>query len=124
DEMSLRWCQGTWVVVRKESVGGGRKEQYDWGITHVRIQGDRWTLMRDGQEVVSYTIAIDGAPRPGHIDWFSLDQPQSGTLWTGLIKREGHQVLILYNSDPRKQRARDFDSARAGSFVITVRRGG
>jgi uncharacterized protein (TIGR03067 family) len=125
DEMSLKACQGTWEVISNESVQGTTRTRSDWGITHVRIRGSRWTLMTDGREIVSYTIAVDGARRPAHIDWFPLEQPAGRTLWTGLIKREGERVLILYSDGGSPaNRPRDFHSARANSYLITVRRGG
>src|SRR4051812_8751707 len=96
-ELSLRWCQGTWEVLDNEAIEGGRRRRSGWGITHVRISGDRWTLMNDGREVASYTIAVNGKPSPAHIDWYPLDQPSERTLWTGLIKRESGKVLILYS---------------------------
>ena len=123
-EMSLRWCQGTWEVLDNESIEGPRKRRSPWSVDQIRISGSRWTLMSNGRDVVSYTLAVDGKPRPAHIDWYPLDQPQAQTLWTGLIKREGDKVLILYSDGGSPDnRARDFDSARGGSFLITVRRG-
>src|SRR4051794_16524233 len=124
-EMSLEGCQGTWEVISNESITGKEKRISEWGITHVRIRGSRWTLMDRGREVVSYTIAVDGSKKPAHIDWFPLEQPGASTLWTGLIKREGDRVLILYsNGGSPSSRARDFDSATGGSYLITVRRAG
>ena len=124
DEMSLEWCQGTWEVLNNESINGIEKRKSDWGITHVRIRGSRWTLMDRGREVVSYTIAVDGSKKPAHIDWFPLEKPTAAMLWLGLIKRDGDRVLILYSNGPSPDnRARDFDSASSGSYLITVRRG-
>jgi uncharacterized protein (TIGR03067 family) len=124
DELSLNWFQGTWDVVDHETAEGARREKASWTVTQIRISGSRWTLLTNGREVVgSYTIAIDGRPRPAQIDWFPLEQPNANTLWVGLIKREGDRVQILYSDggSPRK-RARDFFSAPAGSYLITVRR--
>lgn len=123
DEMSLRFCQATWEVVDHEYYTRDNvKSKSPWSVSHVRISGSRWTLLERGQERGSYTIAVDGTTKPAQIDWFPLEQPNAATLWRGLIKREGDRVLILYSSPGN--RASDFDSVRAGSFLITVRRGG
>src|SRR5262245_6902798 len=77
DELSLQWCQGTWDVVDHESAEGAARQKSPWSINRIRISGSRWTLLTDGKEIVSYTIAVDGKPRPAHIDWFPLDQPKA-----------------------------------------------
>jgi hypothetical protein len=124
-ELSLAACQGTWEVVRKETITTQGRQPYQWQVTHIRIQNDRWMLLdRDGREVASYTLIV-GTGKVASIDWFPLGRKDATPLWGGLVKREGDLVLILYsNGDCRgEKRQRDIESAPVGSNLITVRKG-
>lgn len=123
ERISLDWFQGTWEVISNESVVGTERRRSEWGITHIRVRGTRWTLMANDAESGSYTIGVDGSFDPARIDWFPLEQPTERTLWLGVMKREGDRLLILYSDGAAAEyRPRDFGSARQGSYLITVRR--
>jgi hypothetical protein len=123
-ELSLAACQGTWEIVRKETITPRGKQPYSWHVTHIRILDDRWTLLdRDGKEVASYTLEV-GSGRVAPIDWYSLNGNKESPLWGGLVRRDGGHLLILYSDGNRRgeKRQRDIESAPSGSHLITVRK--
>lgn len=125
ETLSLETLQATYQVVRKESIANNnQKSVFDSGIRQIRIQGDSWTLLGvNGQQLGNYTITIDGSKKPARIDWYNLGKPREGTpLWSGLVKREGENLLISYSSG--NTTPSDFASLTSGSYLYTLRKQG
>src|SRR5262245_3010612 len=75
DTTTLLTCQGTWRVEHLQVVGNqGQLTKTEWGVSHVRITEDRWSLLNNDSVVADvYRITIDPSKSPAHIDWVSRD---------------------------------------------------
>jgi uncharacterized protein (TIGR03067 family) len=124
DAITLGSCQGVWAVDHLEVADGqGRLTKTPWGVTHVRISGDRWTLLNNDQVVADVLrIAIDASKSPAHIDWLprNSNRPED-VSFVGIVRRRGDRLLITFLGGSTN-RAADFESLPAGTYLITARR--
>lgn len=126
DEISLAAFQGTWRVVSMErTTGAGQSEPYNWEITHIRVQEDRWTFIQKGDiPNASYRLAI-GAEKPASLDFFyPPDKANSPGSMMGIIRRRGDRIDIVYMSwaPGTKPRPSSFESPPAGWFLLKLER--
>src|SRR5262245_13200464 len=122
--LSVQTVQANWTVVRKESISNGTKSIYNSGISHIRIEGDRWILMNNGKHLATYRIVIDGTKRPGTIDWYPAEKSErkQNTLWVGAVKREGDYLLVMYGGSRPQNKPVTFEDPPSGWYLYTMKR--
>jgi uncharacterized protein (TIGR03067 family) len=126
--IDMKRFQGTWKVISMEIVqAGGRLDKLsDWGenaqgTTGVRVEGDKWTYLTNGNRSGSYWMDIDPTQKPAAVNWYTqADKKNPGML--GLIRREGDQVTILYYATTPNNRPRTFENPPVNWWVLKLRR--
>jgi uncharacterized protein (TIGR03067 family) len=128
NEIDMKSFQGTWDVVSMEIVrqGGRRQRLRDWGVdakgtNGVRIEGDCWTFLPPTDDRSDFRISIDSSTKPALIDGFPLPGDDRAGI-TGLIRREGNKVTVLYYATHPDQRPKTFDNPPIGWAILTLKR--
>lgn len=121
DTTTLQSCQGLWTVDQFHVANNqGQLTRSEWGVTHIRISDDRWTLLRNGNVLADvYRIVIDGSKSPAHIDWVSRNGGNQTPAFVGIVKRQGNQVRITYLSGSTN-RAKSFENMPSGTCLVTA----
>src|SRR5688500_1255808 len=118
DSVSAAALQGDWKVVSFDAVGPDRRltPLGQW-FQGVRIRGDRWTYLVDGNERDSFRVVIH-AGRPAAIDFYLA---QEKPYMIGLLRRQGGRVHVLYYWMP-VQRARSFEDMPQRWWLLVLER--
>lgn len=121
--LSLRQLQGTWAVVRLESTRG-KGPHLDGGtsIKEVQVTGKRWSFVYkdDARDTVTYEVRVDLQSKPPRLDLHYLDAEGQTPYGTGILKREGDRVVLMYNWN--NSRDGDFESPPNGHWLLTLAR--
>jgi uncharacterized protein (TIGR03067 family) len=120
--VTLPRLQGDWKVVSFDTVGADRKlTPIGKWFQGVRIKGDRWIYLVNGQENLSFRITI-GDGRPATIDYFNLSGQTEKPYMIGIAGRQAGRVAILYYWMPAT-RATSFEEAPANWWLLILERG-
>src|SRR5262249_45708971 len=97
-EMSLKFLQGRWRIVRFEEMNNGlRVRKEDAAIPFVHVEGERWSyLYKDGSTNNSFPVAVTAGRGTVAIDWFTRG-PRRLDMF-GLVRRRGDTVQIVGTS--------------------------
>src|SRR5262249_43637423 len=122
EEISVESFQGLWRVIKgvRTSSSGDHQPHFE-GLTHVRIQGDRWRFVRGNNAFGNHTISIDGSNKPAHLDFNRGGQGKGlgGSPGHGIIRRKGDVVEIIYIFGGR-ERATSFEQPPDGQYWLTL----
>jgi uncharacterized protein (TIGR03067 family) len=124
DEISLRSLQGNWKAVRFDEIIGKNNERKEGGMWFggVRIRGDRWSYLVNGDEEHPYQLVISDS-RPATIDFFNVGAKPDHPVMIGLVRREGSRVTILYYR-AGELRPRSFEHLPVNWWLLALEKDG
>jgi uncharacterized protein (TIGR03067 family) len=97
----------------------GRLTKVSW-VTHVRISGDRWSLLENGRVIADYyRITVDASKSPAHVNWLPREGNRATVEYVGIVKRQGDRMRITYISGSTN-RPDNFDNLPVGTYMITA----
>jgi uncharacterized protein (TIGR03067 family) len=114
----LASLQGVWTVTRSRP---GISDDLPVPTLKVKIEGSKWTFLRDGPQgrvsSITYEITLDTKHNPPHIDITRTLRGGSPpvTSMRGILRVVGNKVQILYVTGSVAAR-NDFPGGRAGGL--------
>lgn len=122
--LSLDSCQGTWTIVKDETVTSNGWTAKVPTSRAIRIEREGWTSINtENRGQTDWYIKIDPTHKPARIEWYSSKPTNADAKpsWAGLIRRHEGNVQVTYMNTSNV--ARDFDALPVGATILTLRRG-
>jgi hypothetical protein len=122
-ELTLTAFQGRWRVTKWQgSRASGQHHLYlAQSITHVRVKGGRWEFLGSSDDVVSdYAISVLPQGTISHLD-FHADDVHGTRVGSGLIRRQGAGIQVIYRWGADKERPA-FEPPAEGGWILTMQR--
>lgn len=110
------WTYETQVVDGKETPAAQAK-----ALT-VTIEGDKYTVRRDGQLVQAGTYKLDPSKSPRAIDMTVVEGPAKGTVMPGIYQFDGDVMRVCFDATGRKRPTEFKSAAGSGTYSSTHKR--
>jgi uncharacterized protein (TIGR03067 family) len=121
-EITLDTFQGNWRVTNMEtSRANGQHTPYQWNVTHILIEKDRWSFVAGNAQVNSLYISVDGSKKPAHLNFYDRQGQKQAISGVGLIRKHGAGVQVLYRWGSEQNRPLTFEGAD-GPWIITMQK--
>jgi len=123
NSISIESLQGDWKAVSFDTVAAGDQlNPIGLWFQQVRIKGDRWSYLVNGNEHLSYRLVIGGDKRPAAIDYYEIQGNPERPGMVGIARREGNRVTILYYATGPESRPKAFKGMPSGWWLLVLER--
>ena len=121
-EITLTTFQGNWRVTNMQtSRANGQHTPYQWNVTHILIEKDRWSFKSSDSTVNSLFISVDSTKKPAQLNFYDRQGPNQPISGVGLIRKHGPGVQVLYRWGNEQNRPLTFEGAE-GPWIITMQK--